>query len=76
MISWFIIPGFEVPTFLVFLVGSLLFLSLGIEHLTNEMKTGGYLYIFVAFLGFLVVNNEFFSNKLFDFFFGFECNLM
>lgn len=60
MISWFIIPGIEVPNFLVFLVGSILFLSLGIEHLRNEMKTGGYLYIFVAFIGFLVVISELF----------------
>lgn len=60
MISWLLIPGFEVPNFLVFLVGSILFLSLGIEHLRNEMKTVGYLHIFVAFIGFLVVINELF----------------
>lgn len=60
MISWFLIPGFEVPNFLVFLVGSILFLSLGIEHLRNEMKTVGYLYIFVTFIGFLAVISELF----------------
>lgn len=60
MISWLIIPGFELPTFLVFLVGSLLFLSLGIEDLRNDRKTGGYLYIFVALIGFVVVIKELF----------------
>ena len=60
MLSWLIIPGFELPSFLVFLVGSLLFLSLGIEDLKNERKIGGYLYIFVAFVGLLVVVKELF----------------
>src|SRR5690606_19716229 len=60
MISWFIIPGFEVPNFLIVLVGSILFLSLVIEHLRNEMKTVVYLYIFVAFIGFLAGISELF----------------
>jgi len=60
MVLWLVVPNFEVSTSLVFSVGSLLFLFLGIEDFRNEKKVDGYIYIAVACIGFFVVIKELF----------------